>query len=67
VEWCVDTRVLGAPASLEAEICAHLLRHCIEPEAVELARPAIHQALASRPGLFWISLDWEDYFPLLET
>jgi anti-sigma regulatory factor (Ser/Thr protein kinase) len=68
VEWCVDTRILGAPASLESEISAHLLRHCLEPGMVELAQPAIRQALNSRPrGLVWISLDWEDSFPTLET
>jgi serine/threonine-protein kinase RsbW len=68
VEWCVDTRILGASAVLETEICAHLLRHCVEPGAVELARATIQQALRSRPpGMLWVGLDWEDPFPQLEV
>ncbi|HET6873909.1 MAG TPA: hypothetical protein VFH70_03980, partial [Acidimicrobiales bacterium] len=68
MDWCVDTRVLNAPADLETEICAHLRRHCDQPAAIELARPAIQEALADRPpGLWWVSLDWEDAYPLLEV
>jgi hypothetical protein len=67
MDWSVDTRVLGASANLETEICAHLQRHSQQPAAVELARPAIQRALADRlPGLWWVSLDWEDPNPLLE-
>jgi serine/threonine-protein kinase RsbW len=67
MDWCVDTRVLNAPADLETEICAHLRRHCTQPAAIELARPAIQDALTDRPpGLWWVSLDWEDAYPLLE-
>lgn len=61
MEWCVDTRVPGAPTLVEDQICAHLFRHASEPEVVELARPMIRQGLdALPPGLLWISLDWED-------
>src|SRR5579871_1954972 len=59
VEWCVDTRVLGAARCAEAEICTHLTRHAIDPLVVELARPLVRDALATRTGTSWVTLDWE--------
>src|SRR5579871_4076708 len=43
----------------EAEICTHLTRHAIDPLVVELARPLVRDALATRTGLSWVTLDWE--------
>ena len=61
MEWCVDTRTPGSPASVEEEICAHLDRHSSEPAVVELARPLIRRGLDGLPpGPMWVSLEWEE-------
>lgn len=60
MEWCVDTRIPGASASVEEEICAHLNRHTSETAVVELARPLVRRGLEGAPrGPMWVSLEWE--------
>lgn len=61
MDWCVDTRTPGALDLIEAEVCAHLERHTIEPAVVELARPAVRSGLEGVPaGPMWVSVGWED-------
>ena len=66
MEWCVDTRVAAAVTAAEADICAHLARHALEPVTVELARPEIAKALREPgAGRLWVGVDWEEAQPLL--
>lgn len=66
MEWCVDTRVVGAAAAAEEEIAAHLSRHSLIRGAAQLARPGLLEALEAQPsGVLWVSIDWEGPEPLL--
>lgn len=68
VDWCVDVEVLGAALTAEAEICAHLARHVLDPVLVGLARPVVASLLRDPPGpRIWLNLDWEDQAPRLEA
>ena len=61
MDWCVDTRIPGASASAEEEICAHLERHSSDAAVVELARPLVRRGLqGAPPGPMWVSLEWEE-------
>jgi serine/threonine-protein kinase RsbW len=68
MDWCVDGQIATATSDLEAEVCAHLARHALNPMMVELARPVLRELLEELPpGPAWVSLDWEDTQPKLSA
>src|SRR5439155_17901404 len=63
VDWCCDTRIVGAARRLEHEVLAHLARHAMDPRTVELAVPLVagtlEEACRNEAGVCWVALEWD--------
>jgi serine/threonine-protein kinase RsbW len=66
MDWALDTRVGISTSALADEVLAHLQRHALDPETIDLAGPMVSSMLMELPeGSFWVSLDWEGQQPAL--